>query len=65
MPEFIHLIHPLRHEFFVNPTPQEETAMEAHFDYLKQATSDGFRRLQTAKYYWLVHAWMRLSGLWF
>ncbi len=41
MPEYIYLIHPLRHEFFDSPTPQEEAMMEEHFDYLKQATADG------------------------
>lgn len=41
MADYIYLIHPLRHEFFENPTPHEEAAMEAHFEYLKQATSQG------------------------
>ena len=41
MPEYIYLIHPLRHEFFDNPTPQEDAVMEAHFEYLKQATQEG------------------------
>lgn len=41
MPEYIYLIHPFRHEFFENPTPQEEQVMEAHYEYLKQAVSDG------------------------
>jgi uncharacterized protein YciI len=41
MPEFIYLIHPLRHEFFESPTPQEDAVMDAHFAYLKQATTDG------------------------
>lgn len=41
MPEFIYLIHPLRHEFFENPTPQEDAVMEEHFEYLKQATTQG------------------------
>ncbi len=39
MPEYIYLIHPLRHEFFDCPTPQEEAAMEAHFEYLRDATA--------------------------
>jgi uncharacterized protein YciI len=38
MSEYIYLIHPFRHEFFEQPTPEENAAMEAHFDYLKQAT---------------------------
>jgi uncharacterized protein YciI len=41
MPDFIYLIRPQRHEFFESPTPQEEAAMDAHFAYLKQATTDG------------------------
>jgi uncharacterized protein YciI len=41
MPEYIYLIHPVRHEFFEDPTPREEAVMEAHFDYLKEATSKG------------------------
>jgi len=41
MPEYIYLIHPLRHEFFDSPTPLEEAVMEAHFGYLKRATEEG------------------------
>jgi uncharacterized protein YciI len=41
MPHYIYLIHPLRHEFFEQPTEAEEAAMAAHFDYLKQATEAG------------------------
>jgi uncharacterized protein len=41
MKEYIYLIHPLRHEFFDNPTPHEELMMDAHFEYLKQATLEG------------------------
>ena len=41
MADYIYLIHPLRHEFFESPTPQEEVAMEAHFEYLKRATTQG------------------------
>ena len=41
MLEFIYLIHPLRHEFFDNPTPQEDAVMDAHYQYLKQATTNG------------------------
>ncbi len=41
MKEFIYLIHPLRHEFFDNPTPFEDQVMEAHYDYLKQGMMDG------------------------
>lgn len=41
MPEFIYLIHPLRHELFTSPTSEEMAAIEAHFEYLKEATSQG------------------------
>jgi uncharacterized protein YciI len=41
MPEYIYLIHPVRPEFFESPTPQEEKAMEEHFQYLKQTTAKG------------------------
>jgi uncharacterized protein YciI len=41
MPGYIYLIHPLRHDFFESPTPQEEVAMSAHFEYLKKATAEG------------------------
>lgn len=41
MPEYIYLIHPLRHEFFESPTPQEVAVMDEHFEYLKQATQQG------------------------
>jgi uncharacterized protein YciI len=41
MPEFIYLIHPFRDGFFEQPTPEEAAVMEAHFQYLKEATQDG------------------------
>jgi len=41
MPHYIYLIHPLRHEFFEQPTQAEEAAMDAHFEYLRQATEEG------------------------
>ncbi len=41
MPEYIYLIHPFRHGFFEQPTPEENAAMEAHFQYLKRATEAG------------------------
>ncbi len=41
MPEYIYLLHPLRHEFFDNPTSLEEQALDDHFTYLKQATENG------------------------
>lgn len=41
MPEFIYIIHPLRHGFFENPTPEENEVMEAHFNYLKKNVLDG------------------------
>jgi uncharacterized protein YciI len=41
MPDYIYLIHPLRHEFFENPTPREEQMMGEHYRYLKKATEEG------------------------
>lgn len=41
MPEFIYLIHPLRHEFFENPTTYEDGVMDAHFEYLKKSMGEG------------------------
>ena len=41
MPEYLYLIHPFRDGFFEQPTPEEESVMEEHFQYLKQATEDG------------------------
>jgi uncharacterized protein YciI len=41
MPDYIYLIHPLRHQFFDNPTLQEEAVMKAHYEYLNKATSEG------------------------
>ena len=41
MSEYIYLIHPYRHEIFEQPTPEEQAAMEAHFEYLKRATAEG------------------------
>lgn len=41
MPEFIYLIHPFRDGFFEQPTPEEDAAMEAHFQYLRKATQEG------------------------
>jgi len=41
MKEFIYLIHPLRHEFFTNPTLLESQVMDVHYEYLKQATLQG------------------------
>ena len=41
MPEFIYLIHPFRDGFFEQPTPDEDAAMEAHFQYLKKASEGG------------------------
>ena len=41
MPNYIYLIHPLRHEFFESPTPREEAVMDEHYDYLKKATASG------------------------
>jgi len=41
MPNFIYLIHPLREEFFENPTEYEDTAMQEHFEYLKKGAQSG------------------------
>ena len=41
MPHYIYLIHPLRHEFFEQPTEAEEAAMAAHFAYLQRAAEVG------------------------
>jgi uncharacterized protein YciI len=41
MPDFIYLIHPLREEFFENPTHAENTAMEEHYNYLKVGLKTG------------------------
>jgi uncharacterized protein len=41
MSEYLYLLHPYRHGFFDQPTPEESAAMDAHFSYLKQALQDG------------------------
>ena len=41
MTDYIYLIHPFRHEFFDAPTPEEELAMEEHFEYLKHGDCTG------------------------
>lgn len=41
MPEFIYLIHPYRHGFFEDPTPEEKAVMDEHFQYLKEAAEAG------------------------
>ena len=41
MPHYIYLVHPLRDEFFSNPTEAEEAAMTAHFEYLTKAVEAG------------------------
>jgi uncharacterized protein len=41
MPDFIYLIHPLRDGFFDEPTSQEVTIMEEHYQHHKKATEDG------------------------
>ena len=41
MPEYIYLIHPIRHGFFDAPTPEEVAVMEEHFQYLQKACKDG------------------------
>jgi uncharacterized protein YciI len=41
MPEYLYLIHPYRHGFFDDPTPEEETVLDEHFAYLKKASEAG------------------------
>ena len=41
MPDFIYLIHPQREGFFENPTDEENTVMEEHFQYLKAGLQTG------------------------
>jgi uncharacterized protein len=41
MPEYIYLIHPFREGFYKQPTPEEETAIAEHFEYLKEAMAVG------------------------
>ena len=41
MPEYIYLIHPIRHGFFDVPTAEEDVIMEEHFQYLQKASKEG------------------------
>ena len=41
MPNYIYLIHPLREEFFSNPTKEENDIMQEHFNYLKAGIQSG------------------------
>jgi uncharacterized protein len=41
MKEYLYLIHPYRHGFFDAPTPEEESILDEHFDYLKRAAEAG------------------------
>ena len=41
MPEYIYLIHPIRHGFFDAPTLEEDAVMEEHFQYLQKASKEG------------------------
>ena len=41
MPEYIYLIHPIRHGFFDMPTAEEDAVMEEHFQYLLKASKEG------------------------
>ena len=41
MPEYIYLIHPIRHGFFDVPTAEEDVVMEEHFQYLQKASKEG------------------------
>lgn len=41
MPEYIYIIHPLRHGFFESPTPEEAVILDEHFNYLQGAAKAG------------------------
>jgi uncharacterized protein YciI len=41
MNSYIYLIHPMRHEFYHQPTALEEQVKQAHQAYLEQASSAG------------------------
>jgi len=41
MHEYIYLIHPFRESFYSAPTAEEETVMDEHHEYLKQAAEAG------------------------
>ena len=41
MSEYVYLIHPFRDGFYEQPTSEENSIMEAHFQYLQQATEAG------------------------
>ena len=41
MAEYIYLIHPYRHGFFEEPTPEEEAIMEEHYQYLQKGMARG------------------------
>ncbi len=41
MPEYLYLLHPYRHGFFEQPTPEESVIMEEHLAYLRQAAAEG------------------------
>jgi uncharacterized protein YciI len=41
MGDYLYLIHPFRHGFFDSPTPQEQSVMEEHFQYLQRGVEQG------------------------
>ena len=41
MSDYLYLIHPCRHGFFEQPTPEEAAIMEEHFAYLQKAVEAG------------------------
>ena len=45
MSDFIYLIHPYRHGFFEDPTPEEKAVLEEHEQYLEKAAREGIVRL--------------------
>ncbi len=41
MAEYLYLIHPYRQGFYDSPTLEEESVLEEHFNYLKEAAEAG------------------------
>lgn len=41
MPDYLYILHPYRHGFFEQPTPEEAAIMEEHFAYLRKAAEAG------------------------
>lgn len=45
MAHFIYLLHPFRHGFYQNPTPEETAILQAQETYLRQAQDRGIVQL--------------------